>query len=424
MNLYNSLSKRVETFQPRGEEVSLYVCGITPYDTTHLGHAFTYTVTDVLVRYLETAGLKVRYVQNVTDIDDDILKKAKELGKDWKEVGDEWTAYFIQDMKMLNVLPPDMFPRATDVIPEITSWVRNLLEQGVAYEAAGSVYFDINAYEDFGKLSQLQREEMLPIANQRGNNPEDPNKRNPLDFVLWQARAPGEPAWESPWGLGRPGWHIECSTMCNYFLGDTVDIHSGGEDLCFPHHEAEIAQVEPITGQKPFVRYWMHIAMVRHDGEKMSKSLGNLVMVRDLLEKWSSDVVRFYLGSFHYRKSWSHDEVELKQADQNVDNIQQAVTLGGGDGKVLDPSSAWASFCTAMDNDLDTPAAQRSLLAFADKVLEAGKAKRDIRQAQSILRRMSSVFGLTLDLDNEAESRVINGWDEHLKRFLEKAELS
>lgn len=421
MKLYNSLSNRVESFQPRGEEVSLYVCGITPYDTTHLGHAFTYTITDVLVRYMETSGLRVRYVQNVTDIDDDILKKAKELDKDWKDVGDEWTAYFIQDMKSLNVLPPDIFPRATDVIPEIIAWVRNLLEQGVAYEAAGSVYFDISAYDDFGKLSQLSRDEMLPIANQRGNNPDDPNKRNPLDFVLWQARAPGEPAWESPWGLGRPGWHIECSTMCNHFLGDIVDIHSGGEDLCFPHHEAEIAQVEPVTGKKPFVRYWMHVAMVRHDGEKMSKSLGNLVMVRDLLKKWSSDAVRFYLGSFHYRKSWSHDEGELRRAEQSVDKIREAVCLGGGDSQTLDPASAWARFCTAMDDDLDTPAAQKNLVALADKVMEAGKAKRDIMQAQSILRTMSSVFGL--QLDNEADPRVTQGWEKHLKRFREKAEM-
>lgn len=422
VKLYNSLSKQVETFQARGDEVSLYVCGITPYDTTHLGHAFTYTVADVLVRYLETTGLKVRYVQNVTDIDDDILKRANEVEKDWKEVGDEWTAYFIRDMKMLNVLPPDVFPRATDVIPEIIIWVEKLLEQGVAYVSGGSVYFDVVAYEDFGKLSRLPREDMLDIANQRGNNPDDPNKRNPLDFVLWQARAPGEPAWDSPWGPGRPGWHIECSTMCKYFLGDTVDIHSGGEDLCFPHHEAEIAQMEPVTGKEP-VRYWMHIAMVRHEDEKMSKSLGNLVMVRDVLENWSSDAVRLYLGSFHYRNSWSHDEGELKQAQQNADKIRRAVAAAGGSGEVLVPASAWEAFCQEMDNDLDTPLAQKTMLAFADEVLEAARADRDIGQAQAILRRMSVVFGLRLDGEGP-EARVVEGWDAHLVRFRGETEIS
>ncbi|MEJ2265160.1 MAG: class I tRNA ligase family protein, partial [Anaerolineales bacterium] len=191
MKLYNTLTGQCEEFVPRGDEVSLYVCGITPYDTTHLGHAFTYTVADVLVRFLESTGLQVRYVQNVTDIDDDILRKAKEVGKDWKEIGDEWTRYFIRDMKSLNVRAPDFFPRATDVIPEIIETVQKLLDSGVAYEADGSVYFDIHAWSDFGKLSQMPKEEMLPIANERGNHPDDPNKRDPLDFVLWQAQAPG-----------------------------------------------------------------------------------------------------------------------------------------------------------------------------------------------------------------------------------------
>ena len=202
-----------------------------------------------------------------------------------------------------------------------------------------------------------------------------------------------------------------------------MDIHRGGEDLRFPHHEAEIAQVEPVTGVKPFVRSWMHIAMVRHEGEKMSKSLGNLVMVRDLLEKWSSDALRLYLGSFHYRKSWSHDDAVLKQAEANVDKMRWAVAPNGGNGKALDPVSAWASFCAAMDNDLDTPMAQKNMLSFADEILEATGANLDVRQAQASLRRMSGVFGLQLDKDGP-DPRVIEGWDKHLKRFLGEAEIS
>jgi L-cysteine:1D-myo-inositol 2-amino-2-deoxy-alpha-D-glucopyranoside ligase len=416
VKLYNSLTRQCDEFAPRGDEVSLYVCGITPYDTTHLGHAFTYTVADVLVRFLESTGLKVRYVQNVTDIDDDILRKAKEVGKDWKEVGDEWTRYFIRDMKSLNVRAPDFFPRATDVIPEIIETVQKLLDSGVAYEADGSVYFDIHAWSDFGKLSQMSKEQMLPIANERGNHPDDPNKRDPLDFVLWQAKAPGEPAWESPWGMGRPGWHIECSTMCTRFLGETVDIHSGGEDLSFPHHECEIAQVEPVTGKKPFVRFWMHIAMVRYKGEKMSKSLGNLVMVRGLLERWSPDAVRFYLGGFHYRDGWSYEESGLERAAQQVDRMREALAVPGSNSEPLDATRAWQAFTQAMEDDLDTPAAERAILDLTQEIILAGRADKDVRGAQEALRRMTGVFGLRLE-DKDPEARVVQGWNQHLKRF-------
>ena len=302
MKLFNTLSKTIETFRPQGDQVTIYVCGITPYDTTHLGHAFTYASADVLIRYLESKGFTVRYAQNVTDIDDDILRKAKEVGEDWLTVGNRWTAHFIQDMQTLNVRPPDYFPRATDAIPEIVTWIGSLLDSGVAYESAGSVYFAVDAWPAFGELSAIPRADMLPIANERGNLPDDPNKRDPLDFVLWQAQAPGEPAWDSPWGPGRPGWHIECSTLSTKYLGNTIDIHSGGVDLCFPHHECEIAQVEPVTGVKPFVRFWMHTAMVYHEGEKMSKSLGNLVWVRELLKTYSPDALRLYLARHHYRE--------------------------------------------------------------------------------------------------------------------------
>ena len=303
MNVYNTRSRAIEGWEPSDRRVSLYVCGITPYDTTHLGHAFTYTVADVLVRYLESQGLRVRYVQNVTDIDDDILRKAREVGEDWRTLGNRWTAHFIRDMQALNVRPPDEYPRATDVVPEIVTAVRALMARGLAYESGGSVYFHVDAWPEFGQLSHLARAEMLPVANERGNRPDDPNKRDPLDFVLWQAQAPGEPAWESPWGPGRPGWHIECSVMSTHFLGKAIDLHGGGEDLVFPHHECEIAQAEPVTGHKPFVRVWLHTAMVEHEGAKMSKSLGNLVMVSDLLRRWPADTLRLYLGKHHYRQA-------------------------------------------------------------------------------------------------------------------------
>ena len=416
MKIYNSLSQEIEVYQPGRDDVSVYVCGITPYDTTHLGHAFTYVSIDILIRYLESQGLKVRYAQNVTDIDDDILRKAKEIGDDWRDVGDRWTAHYINDMKALNVRAPDYFPKATEYIDEIIVTVRDLLEAEVAYESGGSVYFNIDSWPEFGKLSKIPRERMLSIANERGNFPDDPNKRDPLDFVLWQVQAPGEPAWESFWGPGRPGWHIECSTMSTRLLGDTVDFHSGGGDLRFPHHECEIAQVEPITGQKPFVRFWIHIAMVYHEGEKMSKSLGNLVMIHDMLQYWTPDALRLYLGCHHYRESWSYDEEELKLAAEWSDKCLSAVLADGGSGKNIESHSFWVAFTTALDSDLDTPTACKVMGSLADEILQASEREQEIDDAKQLLRAMANIFGLSLDR-NSPEKRVSDGWNEHLRKF-------
>lgn len=417
MKIYNSLTQSIETFQPRGNEVTVYVCGITPYDTTHLGHAFTYTSIDILIRYLEFQGLKVRYAQNVTDIDDEILRKAKEVGEDWKALGNRWTAHFIHDMKSLNVRPPDYFPRATEYIDSIIQIVEKLLAVGVAYDSGGSVYFEVDSWPEFGKLCCLTRDEMLPIANERGNNPDDPHKRDPLDFVLWQAQVPGEPAWDSPWGPGRPGWHIECSTMSTLLLGEIIDFHSGGGDLCFPHHECEIAQVEPITGKTPFVRFWMHIAMVHHEGEKMSKSLGNLVMVDELLKIWSPDSLRLYLGCKHYRGVWSYDEEKLALAAGSADTIRNAVMTNGGSGESVDAKPYMVDFVDAMDNDLDTTTACEILVSLAENIILSADGGREIENAQSTLRTMSGVFGLQLDAVGP-EASVLDGWDEHLKKFV------
>jgi len=416
MKLYNTLSQSIEPFEPTGDVVTVYVCGITPYDTTHLGHAFTYTAADILIRYLELKNHKVNYVQNVTDIDDDILRKAKEVGQTWDALGNRWTAHFIEDMQTLNVRPPERFPRATDVITEIIEVVQQLLQAGVAYESNGSVYFSIQSWPEYGKLSRMSPEEMLPTANERGNNPDDPNKKEPLDFVLWQAQAPGEPAWESPWGPGRPGWHIECSTMASNFLGDTIDIHCGGADLVFPHHESEIAQVEPVTQQKPFARFWMHTAMVHHESEKMSKSLGNLVMVRDLLEEWPADALRLYMSGHHYRNIWSHDVGELKKAAALADKLHVAVTAAGGAEQPLEPTQAQAAFTQALDNDLDTPTALQVMNTLAEEIISAAEARRQVEIAQQALRAMSRVFGLRLDA-NAPEARVSSGWQQHLQRF-------
>jgi L-cysteine:1D-myo-inositol 2-amino-2-deoxy-alpha-D-glucopyranoside ligase len=305
LQLYNSLSRRIEPFSPAHATVTFYVCGITPYATTHLGHAFTYAMADTLLRLLEQQGHPVCYVQNLTDVDDAILREARRVQEDYRALGDRWTKHFVQEMQTLNIRAPDHFPRATDALPEIIATVRQLCQVGVAYQAGDSVYFDIDAWSSYGKLSRLSLQEMLPIANARGNDPDDPRKRHPLDFILWQAQSAGEPAWESPWGPGRPGWHIECSTLAQHFLGETIDIHGGGSDLLFPHHESEIAQAECLTGQEPFARWWFHTAMVQLAGRKISKSLGNLIMVQDLLREYSPDAIRLFLAGHHYRQIWA-----------------------------------------------------------------------------------------------------------------------
>jgi len=410
MKLYNSKTQTTEEFTLRDHEVTLYVCGITPYDTTHLGHAFTYTAYDQLIRYLELKGIPVRYAQNVTDIDDDILKRAKETGENWRELGNRWTDHYINDMMALNVRPPDYFPHATDVIPEIIHSVEALIHAGVAYVKNGSVYYEVARYPEFGQLSHLPHGEMLPIANERGNHPEDPNKRDPLDFVLWQAQAPGEPAWESPYGPGRPGWHIECSTIAIKYLGKTVDIHGGGLDLCFPHHECEIAQVKPILDHDPYVRYWMHTAMVGYQGEKMSKSLGNLVMVAELLHTYSPDALRLYLGSHHYREAWSYDEKDLQKSQELADRLRQAVWVESGENVSFSPAEYVSEFSESMENDLGTPGAVHALEGLAQGILDAAKGRRDVKEAQEMLRKYGRVLGLTLGSDTP-EERVVKGWN-------------
>jgi L-cysteine:1D-myo-inositol 2-amino-2-deoxy-alpha-D-glucopyranoside ligase len=413
VRLYDTLRGRVERFEPASEEVRIYVCGITPYDSTHLGHALTYVHSDVLIRFLRSRGHEIRYVQNLTDIDDAILRAAGERDENWRELGRRWTEYYIEDMKTLNILPPDHFPRATEHIPLMQEVVEKLLARGVAYESGGGVYFDTTSWDDFGKLSGLGREKMLPVANEHGNDPDDPRKQNALDFALWKAREEGEPSWESPWGPGRPGWHIECSTMATHYLGDTVDIHGGGSDLVFPHHEGEVAQSECAT-HEPFARFWFHTAMLRHEGEKMSKSTGNLVMARDLLEDHTPDALRLYLVRHHYRQSWEHDPAELERARKLADELRRAVeaTSGGEAGSVLDPAREEDLFRERLADDLDTPGAVRLMEALAERILEGAVRDVDVVPGQQALREMGAIFGLRLDR-TEVSEEVVRGWEGH-----------
>ena len=390
--LYNTASRQVEPFTPRGETVGLYVCGVTPYDTTHMGHAFTYVVFDTLARMLRRAGWPVTYVQNVTDIDDDILKRARETGKRWDELGREQTAQYETDTRALNIDPPTHFLRATDEIDQMIPLIATLIAKGHAYTAGGNVYFSVASDLEYGSLSRYSREEMCAIAAERGGNIDDPNKRDPLDFLLWQGARPGEPSWPSPWGAGRPGWHIECSAMAMHFLGPTVDIHGGGADLVFPHHESEIAQSECATGVHPFVRVWMHTAMVRYRGEKMSKSLGNMVFVRDALTQYNPDAIRLYLLNHHYRTSWEYEDDGPAAFLTLIKQVTDTLAWPDGSGATLDAGPFVAAFDRALESDLDTPAA---IAAFRSLATAANDARgRSLAESHAALRAMAGTLGL------------------------------
>jgi len=376
MKLFNTLTQSLETFVPLSDTVRIYVCGVTPYDTTHLGHAFTYVSFDTMIRYLEFQGHKVKYVQNVTDIDDDVLRKSRELGISWDELGRRETDRFLRDIDTLNVRRPDVYAKATEAIPDIIAISSALVENGYAYVNEGCVFFSVKSDPNFDVMARAvglkDYQAMLTIANERGNFPNDKRKRDPLDFVLWQAQAAGEPAWASPWGPGRPGWHIECSAMSIHHLGEQIDIHGGGADLNFPHHACEITQSEHYTHQTPFARVWAHTGMVYQNGEKMSKSLGNLTLVSNLLKDYSADAIRIVLQGHHYRYPWECFPADLKIAADTADTFQQLRALVGStpsDETNAETTLLYNRFLSVMDNDLNTPEAIHMLRKAAQTAL-------------------------------------------------------
>ena len=378
LHLFDTRSRTTRPFVA-GRTVRLYVCGITPYDSTHLGHAFTYVAFDTLARVLEAQDHHVAYVRNVTDVDDDILRKAREIGVDYLELAAREVARFTSDLDNLGCRRPDVEPRATETVPAMVQAIRGLVAQNLAYVLDdGRVYFDTSASGRFADLGRLTPEEMLAQFAEKGGDPDAPGKRDPLDFLLWQPSGEGEPSWDSDWGPGRPGWHIECSVMASEHLGAVIDIHGGGSDLIFPHHSAEILQAEGLFGQGPFARFWLHAGMVGLDQIKMSKSLGNLVFVSDLLERFEGGAVRRYLLQQHYRQTWSYDDEALEEAAQAYKRWQEAA---GRDGRRDDLAQR---FWDAVNADLDTPAALRVL----DEVAENG--------AGQTLRELAGVLGFEL----------------------------
>ena len=394
MKLYSTLTGETTDFAPAdGMTVKMYVCGVTPYSSTHIGHALSYVAFDVLRRYLEYVGFEVRHVQNFTDVDDKIIQRAQEQGIEPTQLAEQYMDDFFQTMDALNIRRAHVYPRATEEIGPIIETIGRLVDSGHAYAAGGDVFFRVQKSDGYGKLSHRTLEGM-----QAGSRIEiDENKEHPMDFALWKGARPGEPSWESPWGPGRPGWHIECTSMSMTYLGESLGIHGGGQDLVFPHHENEIAQSEASTGVVPFSRYWVHNGLLRLGGDKMSKSLGNLVSVEEALERFSPDAIRIYFLSSHYRSPLSYTDDGCAGTERSLDRLRHALERESGSGDPLDGEPYRRQFFEGMDDDLNTPRALAALFDLAREINRCSDAGQSVASAQGSLRHLGGILGLTFE---------------------------
>ncbi len=395
MKLYNTLTGKTEKFTPQDDVVKMYVCGITPYSPSHLGHALKSVVFDVLRRYLEYTGHTVKHIENFTDIDDKMIDRAQQEGISVPELAERNITRYLAEMETLNVLPAHEYPRATEEIPEMQEMIAGLEDRGIAYAVDGSVYFRVRRDADYGKLSRRSIEDMQASARAEAEE----GKEDLIDFALWKARKPGEPSWDSPWGPGRPGWHIECSAMSMKYLGTVLDIHGGGMELMFPHHENEVAQTESFTGERPMARFWMHNGLMRLGDEKMSKSLGNLVEVSEALDRYSPDALRLFFLSSHYRSPLMYADEGVEAQERAAERLRNAAEPTGDDpgSDALDPSPFVERFTEAMDDDMNTPRAMAALFDLVREINRAGENGTDTAQARESLRELAGVLGLTLE---------------------------
>jgi len=423
LKVYNTLTRKKEEFVPlHGNRVNMFVCGLTPYDYAHLGTAKTFVAFDTIAKYLRYKGYSVFYVQNVTDVDDKIIARAKEMGTSEKQLAERFFKEFLADMAALGVDSINLYPKSTDYIPEIIEQIQVLMEKGYAYHVDGNVYYEVGKFDGFGKLSGQRMESLEPGARVEV----DERKRNPEDFVLWKAQKPGEPAWESPWGRGRPGWHIEDTAMTIYHFGNQYDVHGGAMDLIFPHHEAEIAQAEAYTGVRPFVRYWLHAGLLNIRGERMGKSKGNFIPVREVLKRYEPEVVRFFLLYNHYRSPIDFDYKLLEEAKQSYErlletirNLNHALTKAG---EATTKSKAdeeleksieivMRKFEESMDDDFNTRQAIAAIFDFSrevNKALEKDLGKETLEGVSRTFVTLGSILGL-FQKREEMETKRLEG---------------
>ena len=429
IQVYNTLARQKEVFRPIKEgQVAFYVCGPTVYNYIHIGNARSAVAFDTIRRYFQYRGYQVNYVSNFTDVDDKIIKAAIAEGSTPEAIADKYIAAFKEDTGQLNIQPATVHPRVMENIEEIIAFVQTLIEKGHAYESEGDVYFKTESFKDYGHLSDQSLEDLLVGASERLDQLVAERKANPLDFALWKTAKPGEIAWDSPWGPGRPGWHIECSVMATKYLGDTIDIHGGGQDLTFPHHENEIAQSEACTGHT-FAHYWLHNGFVTigKQDEKMSKSLGNFVLLRDLLEAYDPMVIRYMLATTHYRRPLRYDEAVITEAQANVNKLREAIRrlkhrqeqasadLEGHEAWLTEINGIQEQFVTAMDDDFN---ASNGITALFDLVKSLNRyldlelvSQAVLSLYDKVLHDLLAVFGLDLEdksnsIDQEIEALI------------------
>ncbi|QEH70939.1 cysteine--tRNA ligase [Cellulosilyticum sp. WCF-2] len=432
MKIYNTLTKQKEEFKPiEPHKVRMYVCGPTVYNLIHIGNARPYIVFDTVRRYFESVGYEVNYVQNFTDVDDKIIKKANEEGRSTNEVVTQYIEETLKDVNNLNVTPATHHPRVTEEMDRIIEMIKELIEKGYAYEINGTVYFDTAAFEQYGKLSKKVLEELEAGRSERVALTEE--KKNHMDFVLWKPKKEGEPYWESPWSNGRPGWHIECSAMAKRYLGDTIDIHAGGEDLVFPHHENEIAQSECANG-KEFAHYWMHNAFLNIDNKKMSKSLGNFKTLRDVGEMYGYDVVRFFMLNAHYRSPLNFSAELIESAKNSLERIKNAkatlsfalehsqiADLTEEEKALLKELDGFkARFHEHMEDDFNTADAISiifELVKFANTYAKEGASKPFVEAVLKLFNELTDILGLIYDRKGNNEDGLS---DEEIKEYIEK----
>ena len=428
MKLYNTLTRKKEEFIPiTPGEVKMYVCGPTVYNFFHIGNGRTFIVFDTIRRYLEYRGYKVKFVQNFTDIDDKMINKANEEGTTVKDIGDKYISEYYTDADALNIERATVNPRATEFIDDIIDFVSKLIEKGYAYEVDGDVYFNTKKFEEYGKLSGQSLEDLQMGASNRTSSAADERKKDPMDFAIWKAQKPGEPAWDCPWGKGRPGWHIECSCMAKKLLGETIDIHAGGMDLAFPHHENEVAQSEALTG-KTFANYWLHSAYVNVNNQKMSKSLNNFFTARDILKEYDADVIRFFMMSAHYRIQINFSKELLDSAKASMDRLYNAVSnlenligevskeeMNEEEKSYLDSLDKYRErYIQKMDDDFNTADALTVLFELSKDIntnITVNSSKELATKALELMRELGGPLGILQkstkgDLESEIEELI------------------